>query len=374
MSLNADVMDDIEEESVIDNDIIQQPSAVKPNTTPITIVAKTDVVKQEITELSEADKQTLPAMDISFNVVKDGVNKVIELQDVENDILAQESINRTKAELVNEVFPGLLGQSIRLEEFTHSPSKTNFLYVKKHMKTKISLEKESTINNFNNFIAKPLHDAKLVMVKLTEDYIESAKDRFSDLFYQFKDLESKLNNNKNTVVQIKGEFVNLFNIDLFVISYKDIQVDVPTKALLDTATCNLKQLFDNRSFKAFVLGSIDGKSINSCLTKECMIEYSDKSLTVSDLCKLFSSSMLVDNICSLKDIVNANIEVVNNISEEYTKEIAIDNFVTVNDFLIKNNNKVQDMVTSVQNICKLTLGINNLTLNAEPLLNFYDKM
>jgi hypothetical protein len=374
MSLNADVMDDIEEGSVIDNDIIQQPSAVKPNTKPVTILAKTEDVAQDVTELSEADKQTLSAMDVSFNVVKDGVNKVIELQDVENDILSQESINRSNAEFVNEVFPGLLGTHVSIEEFTHSPSKTNFLYVKKYMKTKIALEQEAIINDFNNFIAKPLQDAKVVMLKLSEDYIEFAIDRFNNLFFQFKDLESKLKVNKNTVVSCKGEFVNLINKDLFSINYCDIDLDIPTKSLLDNATTNLKQLFDNRLLKSFILGSLDGKPVSTCLSKDSMVEYGDNSITIMNLTKIFSSSMLVDNISSLKDIVDTNIDIVNNISEEYSKEVAIDNFLTVNEFLIKNNNKVQDMISSVQNICKLVLGINNLSLNAKPLLDFYNKM
>jgi hypothetical protein len=374
MSLNADVMDDIDDGSVIDHDIIKQPSAVKPNNEPVTIIAKTEDVAQDVTELSEADKQTLPAMDVSFNVVKDGVNKVIELQDVENDIVAQEAINRSNAELVNEVFPGLLGSHVCLEEFTHTPSKTNFLYVKKHMQIKIALEQENIINDFNNFIAKPLQDAKAVMLKLTEDYIEAAVDRFSSLFYQFKDLESKLKANKNIVVSCKGQFVNLLNTDLFSIKYSEIDLDIPTKALLDTATANLKQLFESRPFKSFILGSLEGKPITSCLTRDSMVQYGDSSISVLDLCKIFSSSVVADNINSLKDIVNADIDVVNNISDQYAKESAIDNFVTVNDFIINNNDKVQNMIKSVQDICKLVLGINNLTLNTKPLLDFYSKM
>lgn len=374
MSLNADVMDDIDDGSVIDHDIIKQPSAVKPNNEPVTIIAKTEDVAQDVTELSEADKQTLPAMDVSFNVVKDGVNKVIELQDVENDIVAQEAINRSNAELVNEVFPGLLGTHVCLEEFTHTPSKTNFLYVKKHMQVKIALEQENIINDFNNFIAKPLQDAKAVMLKLTEDYIEAAIDRFSDLFYQFKDLEAKLKTNKNIVVSCKGQFVNLLNTDLISIKYSEIDLDIPTKALLDTATANLKQLFESRPFKSFILGSLEGKPVASCLTRDSMVQYGDSSISILDLCKIFSNSVVADNINSLKDIVNADIDVVNNISDQYAKESAIDNFVTVNDFIINNNDKVQNMIKSVQDICKLVLGINNLTLNAKPLLDFYNKM
>lgn len=374
MSLNADVMDDIDGGAVIDGDIVKEPSEIKPNTKPVTIVAKTEDVAQDITELSEAEKQTLPAMDVSFNVVKDNVNKVIELQDVENDILAQESINRSNATLVNEVFPGLLGQSIRLEEFTHSPSKTNFLYVKKHMRNKISTEELSVINNFNDFLSKPLQDARAVLQKLSSDYIEAAVNRFTLLFYQFKELEAKLKVNKNTVVSCKGEFVNLVNVDLFNICYNDIELNVPNKCLYDEASANIKQLMSNRSFKSFILGSVEGKPAAVCLTADSMLEYAEKSITILDLCKVFGSLSVTDNIQNLKAIVDENIVTIDEISSGYLGDAPTNEFSTVNDFLIKNNSKVQALIASVQDICKIVLGINNLALNAEPLLDLYNKL
>jgi hypothetical protein len=242
------------------------------------------------------------------------------------------------------------------------------------MRDRISIEHNNAVSNYNLFLDKPLNDAKAILDKLSNEYIDTASERFKSLFFKYSDLNSKLKNNKNTVVQINNEFINLSMVDLFSINYHLLSLNIENKQTLAEATNNLKQLFANKGFKSFILGSIDNRSMTACFTNDSILEYSDVVITTSCFCKLFSSSVVSDNLQSLKDIASNSVKIVENIKNKYSKDVVIDNFEQVNSFLIENNNDIQTMIKSVQTICSIVLHINNLTLNADPILDFYSKL
>jgi hypothetical protein len=374
MSLNADVMDDIDNSQAIDNDLIKPPTPAGANKNPITIVAKSNDVKANVTQLQPEELSKLPNLDVKFQLVKDNVNRVVELQDVESDILSQESISRTDAVFINDVFKGLLGNSLKLEEFTQSPTKTNYLFVKNFMRLKISQEQLNTIANFKTFLDEPLKDAKAVLAKLKDFYI-------GEVTYNFRNINSKaqedldnLMKNKNMVVAYESEFKNLSTIPFTVLDFSKVKLPLPIDGNLNQAVSNINNLLLDKTFNSFIFGSLDGKSALDCVSRDSMVEYSGHVLDAVTLFKVFTSMSILDNIEQLSKNAEQIIKYIETVEEESTKDKYKDDYTEINKFLIQNNLEIQNMIKSVKTICNIVLSTGNLVMNAEALIDFYKKM
>lgn len=372
MSLNSDVMDDIDEAGVIDNDVIKPPSPVSSNKDSINIVAKTPDLPNSVSKLSDDQLAQLPNLDVSFQIVKDNSNRVIELEDVESEILAQESINRTDAITINDVFKGLLGSHIKLEEFTQTPSKTNFGYVKHFMQTRIAQEQQNVVSSFQTFFDGPLNAASEMLDKLICEYLDSCYFNFRDVYNNNKGCLQSVVANKNAVIIYGSEFKNITTIPLNQLDVGKIGVSLDNKEQLTNAVENIKNIFNDNVFNSFIFGSMDGKSATDSLTYESITQYANSTIDGQVLFKIFETLNITDNIEQLKTVIQDNIKYISELKEEFNSDI--DNYDSVGKFLIKNNLQIQNIIKSIKNISSLVFGVNNLSLNAGVLLEFYKKL
>lgn len=371
MSLNEGVMDDIE-----DNDLVGDGTIHTPNTTPaqqgsVNILVKSDDVTEDVTKLSEDQLKKLPLLDTTFQLVNDNVSKVVDLQDVESSILARESIDKSGAKLVDEVFTNLFSKGVSLEEFTRNPSMTNFQYVKNHMKNRIAQESNNLIASFQLFLDQPLNDAKEILNGLTNNYIDALVSEIQTLQNELVDFQQTIQQNKNTVVQYGTDFVNLSTLDIGSIDFSKVSGTVCDNRKLSQAAANIKQLFGSLMFKLFLFSTIDSKPVENIFDRGLYLEYSSKPITIIELSQFFTNTNTIDNLRSLVVFVKDNISVIDKVQSESDKHKVSPE--AINAYLIENNKEIQDMIVSVQSICYIVSHTSQLVLNSKAIFDYFKK-
>jgi len=297
MGLNADVLDDLPDTPIVDGDLIAPPSDIPKSKESITIVPENDEVKAE-GPIPQEQLEKLPTMDVAFKLVEDGQSKVVQLKDVESEILAQESINRHGAEYISAAFEGFLSGPVRLNEFTVGLSKTNYGYAVKQMATAVAKEEAAVVSNFQLLIDQPLSDAKAILEQLVASYIPAVRSMLYELRGQTLGLNEKLAANKNVVVPMEGQFVNLLKVDLRSLDaskMEGLSIDVKK---LDASVRSIQQLLKCPWVNALVWSALEGKGFDNVKNPETRMSYIDCPLTVVELVKFFSSDIdaIIDEV------------------------------------------------------------------------------
>ena len=165
----------------VNTDIVKEPGSTSAGDPGVIIENKTPGVKKSETPLTPEQLLAITDSGTQFNIVTDGVSRIVELKEIQEQIISNESINQTDASYINDVFGNLFNNRLSLEEFTTLPSKTNFLYVKNFMRNKIAMEHEAAEVKFKRFVDSNLrliHEA----LELTEiNFTSSMTDMLSSV-------------------------------------------------------------------------------------------------------------------------------------------------------------------------------------------------
>jgi hypothetical protein len=371
MSLNILAVEDLDEDTLVDHDLIQAPGNKTTNSQHVVVTAQDDVYNKDVTPLTENELEKLPSLDIAFKVVTDNVASVIELKDVENNLIAQESICKQDAEYIQLVCGNLITSNLSLEEFTSLPSKTNLKYVSNFMKNRIAKEELNTVANFQLYIDQPIEDAKMVLNRLTSSYLPSVKDflyKLNSKAVAFTDAQT----NKNTIVKIGDQFVNLLTVDL---SSPDIcTADIPNvnTDIFCKAAANIKQLLECKTFKCFVHGVKESQSTDYLFSLDGLATYGGASTSINDLIdfyKVTSASSVIDELVT---IVEAHIRDMESLQEKSNK--FKDDSGSIIQFIIENDKTIMDTHKRICFLVSTVCSLCHLNLNAEPLLDFVNTL
>lgn len=373
MGLNDESNNEIGE-GVIDNDLVIGPNIadVTGNTkTPITIVAQDKSNAEEAHPLNQGQLQQLLSMDVAFQTVKDGVARVTELEDIESDIIAKESISRSDATVVNEVFNNILGNGVVLEEFTHSPSKTNYSFVTRQMRNRIATEQQNVLANFQLFIDQPLEDATQVIAQLTNNYLPAIKDSIFELSAFSIGKSELIKANKNEVIPYDGDFVNFATVAIqtFDINKTPLAID---KAHIATVINNLVQCFECKILKSFVYGTIEGKELAFILSNEGKLAYMDKVVSLIDLVDFYATNTINDRIDQLVANVTEHLKTLESIQADSDEKKS--QYEGVNKFIIDSDSKIMNMHKSLMDLTGLVTTLNHLTLNSREIIELMVKL
>lgn len=287
MNLNSGVLDDIEDAPIVDNAVVVAPLVgQKPIGDPITVEVDMDDVKKEDTATDE-DIAKLPSMDVSLKLVEDGQSKVLALKEVEQEILGQECISKDIAQYVSVSFESIFSGHVKLSEFTQSPSKTNFDYVKKHMKEAIALEEASLVSNFQLLLEQPLSDAKDAFGRILSSYIPTIDAQLFEMRALVLKYAEAIGNNKNSVFP-NGDntFINLATADFSAIN----KVAVQNKAALGNLVA-IQKILTKPATITFVHAVNDAKAYPEAISTEFHPTYMGSVTTVQDLLKFYGSDV-----------------------------------------------------------------------------------
>lgn len=370
MSLNDIDPDDTRDLPLVDNDLIQQPSAIAPVQKPIVIIPETDTIKAQ-SVMSEQELQKLPGMDVSFKLVQDGQTKLIELKDVESEIIAQEAINRAGAEYIQVAFEGFLKGPVRLAEFTQSPTQTHYGYALKHMAERIAQEEAGLVANFQLLIDQPTEDGKLLLQQLQVSYIPAVLSQLYSLRGQVLGLAERLRYNKDLVVPYQDGFTNLGKIDLKSLDAELIGDKSFDKPSLKATVSSIQMLLKCPYVNALVFTVNEGKSYGNIMDAQSRMSYQGCALTIFDLIEFFGGD--VDSIlhaaCTQAEQALLSMTSIQEESAKH-KQTPEMNAQFINSSMLE----LQECYKSVSRLCHLVNDLSCLSFSGARLIKFYQTL
>lgn len=367
MGLNADVLDDLPDTPIVDGDLIAQPSDIPKSKESITIVPENDEVKAE-GPIPQEQLEKLPTMDVAFKIVEDGQSKVVQLRDVEAEILAQESINRHGAEYISAAFEDFLSGPVRLNEFTVGLSKTHYAYSIKQMGSRIAKEEAAVVSNFQLLIDQPLNDAKVILEQLVASYIPAVRSMLYDLRGQTLGLAEKLAANKNVVVPMENQFVNLLKVDLRVLDASKIEGLTIDVKKIDAAVKSIQELIKCPFVNALIWTVLEGKTYSNVQDSTSRLSYMGCALTIMDLVKFFSSdveSIIDEMVTASEEAIKCLLDVQSKSDQHKDKPEAIRAYIN------EAMPCLQECFKTVSQTTHLVNDLAKLSFSSSCLIEFY---
>ena len=170
-----------------------------------------DVKPVDTTVVSDVAKimDGLPAMDSQFTAVNDKAAKTVSLKDLENTIMAQESVCRSDAEKISLVTEDF---SISAKRFTAVPTKVMFNEVLRELNTKVRVSVEETATGAIDILKSYQGVVEQLATSVNGGFM--AKDR--DFLEQIKDYCKALDEVKSDPKKLRiftlAERLNTINI------------------------------------------------------------------------------------------------------------------------------------------------------------------
>lgn len=368
MALNDNAMDDLGEPPQ-DIDLIQQPSPIPKNHQAIVM---TPAKNMEGEIMSDEDLAKLPSMDVSFKLVENGQAKIVNLEEVEQEILGQESIGKLSAETASLAFESLFDGPVKLNHFTQTPSQTNYAYVKRHMREQIALEEINVALAMNVFLDQPLEDGYCLYKNINENYIPTLR---SDAFYltaACMAVKKIIDTTKDTVYPMGETFVDLAKVDLIKLDISQVQNLQANTTVLANAVKTLQLAMDDHFFTGFVHAIIQGRGTAYGMTRDAGIEYYGQTLTVGDLIAFYQN--MESNACFNYMQEQAEQGLANMQKLQDSGKVDQSSRDSINAFLLEHSETIHDGIKSLHLLTHAIRGMGFMNLAAKALFEFFVKM
>ena len=360
MSLNDNVLDDLEGNPGLN----EQPE-------PIQKVVLATKVKQTYdeppTSSGRALLNKLPTTVDNIKLLQDGASKIIELEDIQQEIEEDDSMSQSSAELVSTAFEGFF-DNVRLSEFTRTPSKTNLVFTKRYMASQIKLAKEDFQYKFKTFLEKPLDDALDVLEELQEDYIPELRAELANLQSSCSLLKEKISSNKNLILVDGVKFIDLRKIAL---QHPEEALRVltnPEWRVLSCAIQNFQHMWKEYGvLRAVLVGVLQNKSLQEIFDCEHMGACTHVPLTIIEFTQIFASTRLMDVVDEMYAYVDGCVSKVEQLREEGMK--LVEDQQKSQDFIVENGKAIQEMASAFHHYSEAVATLILLIPNAKVLVS-----
>lgn len=325
MSLNDDLPPSI------DPDIIPEPGTLNRQDGDLEMVANSRVTPDPEKGLPPEIIQDLPNLNISFKSVTDAGEKLISLQEVEEQILGDEGMSAASAETIERVVGNFYEQVGEPTKFTQTPSgigmesTTTFI-------TNVRLETKRTMAlDFASFIEKPLARALEDLALVKEKFEPYCRETCEGLRANLLGTARPFYDSDNVIFVVNGEFVNVFKTDLtrlVEIFQTSDNVDLLPFFANVKAT---HTLLTNSKLRSFIKCYNDTKDFTKAISPTCVAAYKDEPFCLKDLTDFFSSEDCCEALADFVKIIEAKVQRFEEIREEATGHMAngtMDQFVT----------------------------------------------
>lgn len=156
----------------------------------------------------------LPVISANIVAIDNNVAKVADLKEIEDVINTSGVVSRDDAQMVHDNTQSLFTQTLGIEEFSETPSRTNFTEVKNNLSTAIS----NSVATTNNIILTTIEDLFQFSTKVRDIYSNQYKETIIKLLADIKALngvtkESFLTS-KNMLFPSDGDFFNILSSDI----------------------------------------------------------------------------------------------------------------------------------------------------------------
>lgn len=357
MSINEDALSDILDSNkdgvVIGNDLNTKNNDSDPELTKI--------------------MNLVASGDMEYKALADHNQKLLECTEIGNDIIAKESICRFDAELVRQTFGGLGNGRISLEEFTNTPSQTNFLFIKKYMESYIATEQFNQQNQILNIANKTLEDIKKALERLNSDHIEGLLSEISKMKFNFNSLKEAFQDSKNTILPYGGDFINIILADLKTLDVSKVGIEEDSKKELETIITYLNTTLSNIKIKLFIsINTYDsGNVFQDLFLEDTTSVFYLNEFNGETLLDFILNASTEDNIHDLKAFIE---DLISNI--EKTIDLAnknLDTYENLKKVLSEEDIEIQDLMRKSIIVTNLVISLQSLFLGLDNLFKFYQK-
>lgn len=368
MALNDNVMDGLGEPPE-DIDLIQQPSAIPRNKQPILMTAASGL-EGEI--MSDEDLAKLPSMDISFKLVEDGQDKIVNLEEVEKEILGQESIGKIAAEYASLAFESIFNGPVKLNHFTQTPSQTNYEYVKRHMRSQIAQEEALVASALQVFLDQPLEDGYSLYNNIKENYLPALRSDAFHLTAACSSVKKIIDTTKDTVYPMGEAFVDLAKVDLITLDISKVQNLQANTTLLANAVKTLQLAMDDHFFSGYIHAIIHGKGTAYASTREAGVEYYGQSLTIGDLLAFYQNMESNASFDYMQEQAQQGLVNMQKLKENATVDQSSKE--AVNAFLLENSETIHGSIKTLHLLTHAIRGMGFMNAASKALFEFFVKM
>lgn len=367
MSLNDNVMDDIEELPVAQDEVVKMPGSLPVAAKePLTVVPQDkDHRTSRLIPQEEIDK--LPLADAKIQLVENGHRKLVDLKQVQSQVLGEESMCKASAQYVATAFEGLLDTPVPLGYYTRSPTKTNLNHVKKYMEGCLAKEEAILIDNFTLLVSGPLDDMTNSLTNLENTYLDAVRRSTVDCQAMAIELKGRLDGLKNVVFTDGKEFVNLLKVDLLSVdlsNVKDLKSSTFVKAL-----DGLREVMKCPYFNAAVHCVMQNKSYSEILSTSAAMQCMNNAFTVADVVAFYVSTEALSRLFEeatqrAKDRLQELEKLRDEIPAAATKAEDIQKF------LVMNSKTLQNIYNDVGHLSYATNSFSLFNLVCKDILGF----
>lgn len=367
MALNDDVLDDLDDKTIVDGDVLKKPGIQLDYPEKVTVIPEGKNTPESTA--SDADVQKLPEQEVTFQILKDQSKKVIGLQEIEEQILAEEAISRQGAEYVNAAFEGLFTSTLRPEYFTAAPTKTNVGAVRKHMRQSLAKEEAVYSEQFDDFVTKGMMSYVGYLKSLKEVYLPKLLDNHCHLNAYCTDNSERVLQNKNVVVPVANGFVNLLNVSIKDFDPDNITVELSNKESFRNAFKTLQRIFESFNFLSLISSVIKADRSDRSLIRDYNNPvHLDGFISVSKLIEFFKSPYSTQTIESFSAIIDELCKDAEALQEEASQKKG--DVKAINEYINNNSEKIQLIMNDCSSLSNIIANLSTLTVSSKTVIEF----
>lgn len=370
MSLNDEATADLDN-TLVDDDVVHSSPVVPVQDKSTTIIVDDRTKPLEGTGVTEEQVQAITDTNVQFKIIEDNVTKVVDLQDVEKEFLAQESIDRNMAEYLDSQFTGLLGNKIAIEEYTRTPSRTNLEMTKRHVKLSVAQEEAQVVDSFNSFTMKSLGDTAEILEVLKEKYLFDFSTNVAELARLSENVIANISESKNTIVPYQNgehvEFVDIADLDLVKLDFANLKLEAPTIDKLSMYKANIASVLANSNIKTLITLVIDCGRVSYPVDHEIINLAMTKPISLLTLAKFFNNKALIEFVDSFDSRISDCLSVIEQVKQDTA---TLDTFEKLREYLVTHSAEIHNAIhQALQMVCHVN-NVSIIALNVKELFSY----
>lgn len=301
----------------VDDDLVDDPLVTLPNQTPSGPEQVTKIITPvgSITDQGEVTgaelfKQAVPAgelpnFDAKIALIEEGVAKIVDLKEVEQQILGENQISQESAATYDSLLEGKLFETFPKYLYSKKPSKVNYGETVGLVRYQISQEALNVNAYAQEFMKEPLEVAKQIYESISVQCRQLLENLLDDISYRYRDLIEKLDDQPNLSVIWKGDILNLAKVMITSVPLDDFKIDYQTEKFsnykqtpefgqLRQAMITLQEILKCPYFKAYLSHVADHTPIPYADLKTTFTAYGEgREFSLMELIQLFKEDRLM---------------------------------------------------------------------------------
>ena len=364
MSINDEAVADLEQ----DSDAVQA------------VVVQTELNKhmQEVKPVPENSQDFMNTVakaataKVAFKDIHDKTNKILDLQDMAEEIASAGAISKSDAQSVGTSFENF-STAISLNEFTRIPSKTNYTFTMEFMRRSIKVAQEGLRSKFESFMNEPLNDVKCMLDRIEDEHLPALEKQYACLSAMAVKLLPLIQQNKNLIVPSGESFVDMRTIALQELDLQSTAGQTGFDILtLRAALENFKQLWGEYGiFRSLMVGVSEGKSVGDIVSTSAMVSSIGKMTSIVDLCGILASPYLMRVLHELYGCCEDAAGKVETLVDS-GKAVMMDG-VASQKFLVENSSTIGHMLASAHSLSEAVATLIQMGPGFEVLLEDFSR-